>query len=169
MPWQSGFVGFTGPIHRIGIACESVDGGVRQEVLRFTKANQLIGQLSIINRRLKGIVGGGLYRQALPASSFLFYFMPDPAAHRLTACLDLSARVGGLYVQENAFAGSFPIQGHPFYFRYCLNSFPFSRLLAPTAHNTGSTQKTFVSYHSPSIFSFFFPLLCPSLSVSLAS
>ena len=51
-PWQSGFVGFTGPIHRIGIACESVDGGVRQEVLRFTKANQLIGQLSIINRRL---------------------------------------------------------------------------------------------------------------------
>jgi len=35
-------------IHRTGFACDSLDGGVRQEVqvLRWTQANQLTDQLS---------------------------------------------------------------------------------------------------------------------------
>ena len=49
-------------IRRIGFACHSVglDGGVRQEVqvLRWTQANQLTGQLAIIDRRLGGYPGG---------------------------------------------------------------------------------------------------------------
>jgi len=51
---------FCGPnwcrIHRIGLACDSLDGGVRQEVqvLRWTHANQLTDQLTIINGRLGG-------------------------------------------------------------------------------------------------------------------
>jgi len=42
------------PIHRIGFARDSLDGGVRQEVqvLRWTQTNQLADQLIIINRRL---------------------------------------------------------------------------------------------------------------------
>jgi len=43
-------------IHRIGFACDSLDGGVRQEVqaLRWTRADKLTDQLTIINRRLGG-------------------------------------------------------------------------------------------------------------------
>ena len=43
-----------GPIHRNGFACDSVDGGVRQEVqvLRWTQASQRTDQLTIIYRRL---------------------------------------------------------------------------------------------------------------------
>jgi len=45
-----------GPIHKIQFTCYLLDGGVRQEVqmLHWTQANQLTGQLTIINRRLGG-------------------------------------------------------------------------------------------------------------------
>jgi len=46
-----------GPIHRLGFACDSLDGGVRQEVqvMRgWTQANRLIDQFPVINRRLGG-------------------------------------------------------------------------------------------------------------------
>ena len=45
-----------GPIHRIGFACDLLDGGVRQEVqvLRWTQANRLTDQLTIIGGQLGG-------------------------------------------------------------------------------------------------------------------
>ena len=44
------------PIHRNGFACDLQDGDVREKVhvLRWTQANQLTDQLTIINRRLGG-------------------------------------------------------------------------------------------------------------------
>ena len=57
-------------IHRIRFACHSVDEGVRQEVqvLRWTQADQLTGQLTIISRRLGDSRAG--YRRALPCILF---------------------------------------------------------------------------------------------------
>jgi len=51
---------FCGPnpglIHRVGFACDSLDGGVRQEVQvrRWTQSNELTNQLTVTNRRLGG-------------------------------------------------------------------------------------------------------------------
>jgi len=51
---------FCGPnpglIHRVRFACDSLDGGVRQEVQvrRWTQSNELTNRLPVTNRRLGG-------------------------------------------------------------------------------------------------------------------
>ena len=62
-------------IHRIWFACHSVDGGVRQEVqvLHCAQANQLIDQLTVINRRfIEGQPAGRTTDRLCIASSCSF-------------------------------------------------------------------------------------------------
>ena len=66
--WQPIFVGCIGDVHRIGFACDSLDGGVQEvQVLRWMQANQLTDQLA---QTVRGTAGRATDRLCLASSSY---------------------------------------------------------------------------------------------------